>query len=118
MLSVTTAINQRYRLSAFPSYIKNDVKELHKLKIKLNTCCEDNQSCAFPILPSENPKPQPFTNFDPKKICAYVCLNETETNTTTQENEQHDFIHQVIKGEVKGFSSTENLSAETEEAKV
>ena len=57
LLLVTTAVDTRYRLSAFPSYIKNNVKELLKLNVKTHICCEADQSGDSPILPSEKPKP-------------------------------------------------------------
>ena len=65
-LLVTTAVDQRYRLSAFPSYLKNNVKEQLKLIIKKHICFEANQDGDSPILPQE--KPYTSVNFDPKSF--------------------------------------------------
>ena len=53
LLLVTTAVDPRYRLSAFPSYLKNNVKELLKLEVKKHICFKADQSSEFPTLPPE-----------------------------------------------------------------
>ena len=118
LLLVTTAVDPRYRLSAFPSYLKNNVKEQLKLNVKKHICFEANQSGDSPILPPEKSKPQPSVNFDPKKFSTYYSLFEIESNTATQEDEQQDYIDEEVEAEIKGFSTTENFNAETEEDKV
>ena len=55
-LLVTTAVDQRYRLSAFPSYLKNNAKDQLKLEVKNYICFEANQDGYSPILPQEKPK--------------------------------------------------------------
>ena len=57
LLLVTTAVDQRYRLSAFPSYLKNNVNVQLKLNVKKQIPFEANQKGDFPILPQEKPKP-------------------------------------------------------------
>ena len=69
-------------------------------------------------MPPEKSKPQPSVNFDPKKFSTYYSLFEIESNTATQEDEQQDYIDEEVEAEIKGFSTTENFNAETEEAKV
>ena len=64
----TTAVDPRYRLSAFLSYLKNNVKEQLKLNAKKHKSFEVDQSGDSPILLSEKLKPQPSVNFVPKKF--------------------------------------------------
>ena len=71
---MTTAVDQRYRLSAFPSYLKNSVNEQLKLEVKKHICLKVNQDGDSPILPQEKPKPQPSVNFDPKNFSTYYSL--------------------------------------------
>ena len=66
LLLVTTAVDQRYRLSAFPSYLKNNAKDQLKLEVKNYICFEANQDGYSPILPQE--KPYTSVNFDPKSF--------------------------------------------------
>ena len=96
LLLVTTAVDPRYRLSAFPSYLKNNVKELLKLEVKKHICFKADQSSDSPTLPPEKPKSQPSANFDPKKFSTYYSLLITETNTATQEDEQQDSTDEKI----------------------
>ena len=75
LLLVTTAVDPRYRLSAFLSYLKNNAKEQLKLNVKKYICFEAHQVCNSSILPPEIPKPQHSVNFDPKSFqLAIVCL--------------------------------------------
>jgi len=88
LLLVTTAVDKRYQLSAFPSYLKNNVKEQLKLNVKKHICFEANQGGDSSILPPEKPKPQYSENFDPKKFSTYYSLFKIESNTVTQEDKQ------------------------------
>ena len=63
-------------------------------------------------------KPQHSVNFNPKKFSTYYYLFSVESNTATQEDEQPDSIDEENEAEEKGFFTTENLNAETEEDKV
>ena len=77
LLLVTTAVDPRYRLSAFPSYLKNNVKELLKLEVKKHICFKADQSSDSPTLPPEKPKSQPSANFDPKSFQLIIlCLKQ------------------------------------------
>ena len=68
LLLVTTAVDPRYRLYAFPSYLKNDVKEQLKINVKNHISFEADQKGESYILPPEKPKPQPSVNFNPNKF--------------------------------------------------
>ena len=71
---MTTAIDQRYRLFAFPSYLKNSVKEKLKLVLKKHICSGANQDGDSPILLQEKPKSQPSVKFDSKTFSTYYSL--------------------------------------------
>ena len=43
---------------------------------------------------------------------------KTKSNTATQEKQLKDSIDKEVEAEIKGFFATENLNAETEDAKV
>ena len=68
LLLVKTAVDPRYRLSAFPSYLKNIFKEQLKFNIKKQFSFEAGQKGDSHILPQEKPKPQPSVNFNPNKF--------------------------------------------------
>ena len=68
LLLVTTAVDPRYQLSAFPSYLKNDVKGQLKINVKKHISFEADQKGESHILPPEKPKPQPSVNFNPNKF--------------------------------------------------
>ena len=57
---VTIAIDPRYRLFAFLSYLTNNVKEQLKLKVQKHICSEADISDDSPILPPEKPKHNPL----------------------------------------------------------
>ena len=118
LLLITTAVDPRYRLSAFPSYLKNYAKEQIKFKAKKHISFKADQKGYSHILPPEKPKPQLSVNFDPKKFSTYYSLFKIESNTATQDDEQQDSIDEEFEAETKGFFATENLNAETEEDKV
>ena len=103
LLLVKTAVDPQYRLSAFHSYLKNNIKEQLKCNVKKHISFEADQKGDFPILPPEKPKPQPSVNFDPKKFSTYFSLFEIKSNTATQEDEQRESIDEEIKGEIKFF---------------
>ena len=67
-LLVTTAVDPRYRHSAFPSRLKNNVKQQLRLEVKKHICFEANQGGDSLILTPEKPKPQPSSNLYPKKF--------------------------------------------------
>ena len=75
LLLVTTAVDQRYRLSVFPSYLKNYVKEQLKFNVIKLISFEADYKYDSPMLPSDKPKPQPSVNFDPRKIqLTFLCF--------------------------------------------
>ena len=90
LLHVTTALDPWYRLSAFLSYLKNNVKEQLKLNAKKHKSFEVDQSGDSPILLSEKLKPQPSVNFVPKKFWPYSILFKIDT--ATREDEQQDIF--------------------------
>ena len=110
---MTTSVNQKNQISAFHSYLKNNVKEQLKLNVEKHICFEIDQSGFSPILPKEKLKPQPFVNFDSKKFSIYYSLLRMESNTATQEDEQQDSINEEIEAEIKRFYATEYLNEET-----
>ena len=118
LMLVTTAVDSRYRLYVFPSYLKNYVKEQFKSNIKKHICFEANQSGDSSILPPEKSKPQHSVNFDPNKYSTYYSLFKIELNTATQEDEQKNSIDEEIEAQIKVFFKTESLNVETEEDKV
>ena len=103
LLLVTTAVDPRYRLSAFPSYLKNNVKEQLKFNVKNHFYFGAEQKGDSPILPPEKPKPS--VNFDPKKFSTYHSLFKLESNTSIQEDEQQDSIDEELEAEIKCFFS-------------
>ena len=102
-LLATTAVDPRYRLSAFISYLKNNVKMQLKFNVKKQISFEADQKGDSPILPPEKPKPQHFVNFYPKKILIYYSLFRIESNTATQEDEQQNYIDEDIEAKIKVF---------------
>ena len=71
---ITTAVEPRYRLSTFPSYLKYNVKKQLKFNIKKYISFEADQQSYSPIWSPEKLKPQPSVNFDPKKFSTYYSL--------------------------------------------
>ena len=67
LLLVTTAVDPRQWLSAFPSIIKTNVKVQLKLNVKKHICFAADQIWDSPVLPLEKLKPLPSVYFDQKK---------------------------------------------------
>ena len=74
LLLITTAVDPRYRLSAFPSYLKNYVKEQIKFNFKELISFEADQKSGSPMMPPHKPILQPSVSFDPKKFLTYYSL--------------------------------------------
>ena len=75
LLHVTTAVDPWYQLSAFPSYLKNNIKEQLKFIVKKHISFEADQKGDSSVLSQKKPKPQLSVNFDPKKFSTYYfCL--------------------------------------------
>ena len=74
LLLVATAVNPRYQLSIFPSYLKNYVKEQLKFSVKKCISLKADQNFDSPMLPPDKPKLQHSVNFDPKKFSTYCSL--------------------------------------------
>ena len=118
LLHVTTAVDPWYQLSAFPSYLKSNIKEQLKFIVKKHISFEADQKGDSSVLSQKKPKPQLSVNFDPKKLSTYYSLFKIESNTATQEGEQQISIDEELEAEIKGCFATKNLNAETEEEKV
>ena len=71
----TTAVDPRYRLSAFHSYFKTNVKE--QLNVKNHIDFEADQSVDSLKLPPEKAKPQPSLNLNPYKFSTNYSLFKT-----------------------------------------
>ena len=78
LLQLTTAVDLRHRLPAFPSYLKSNVKKQLKLYIKKHISFKADQKVDSPILPTEIPEPKSSVNFNPKKFLIYICLFKIE----------------------------------------
>ena len=112
LLLVTTAIDQRYRLSVFPSELKDKVETLLQMKFKKHSRREARQRDDSPTYqPPNSSKPQSSTSFDQSSVLSFYSLL-TEEKATLQENEQHD----ELVAEVKGFLGTQNLNTQAKEA--
>ena len=72
LLLVATAVDPRYQLSIFPSYLKNYVKEQLIFNAKKSISFEADQKCDSAMLSPDKPKPS--LNFDPKKFSTYYSL--------------------------------------------
>ena len=76
LLLFTTAVDQKYRLSALHFYLKSNVKKQLKLNVKKHIDFEADQSVDSPKLLPEKPKPQPSLNLNPYKFSTYYSLFE------------------------------------------
>ena len=114
LLLTTTAVDPRYRLSGFPSKLKEKVKTLLQMEVKKHSSCEANERCDPPThKPLESSKSQSST-FDPNDFLSFYSTEEEEE----AQNEQQNIKSDEVFAEINSFLIEENLRSHTKEADV
>ena len=104
LLLTTTAVDPRYRLSVFPSQLKEKVKTLLQMEVKKHSSCEANERCDSPThKPLESSKSQSST-FDPNDFLSFYSTEEEEE----AQNEQQNIKSDEVVAEINSFLTEVN----------
>ena len=98
LLLTTTAVDPRYRLSAFSSKLKEKANTLLQMEVKKHSCCEANERCDSPThKPLESSKSQSST-FDPNDFLSFYSTEEEKA-----QNEQQNIKNDEVVAEINSF---------------
>ena len=113
LLLTTTAVDPRYRLSVFPSQLKEKVKTLLQMEVKKHSSCEANERSDSPTHKTLESSKSQSSTFDPNDFLSFYSTEEEEA-----QNEQQNIKSDEVFAEINSFLIEENLRSHTKEADV
>ena len=90
LLLVKTAVDPRYRLSDFPSYLKKKVKVQLKFNVKMHISFEADQKKYFFYITTRENKTTTLCKFRCEEVFKLYSLCKIESNRATKEVKQQD----------------------------
>ena len=114
IMLTTTAVDPRYRLSVFPSKLKEKVKTLLQMEVKKHSSCEANERCdshIHKLLRVQSHNLQRLIQND------FLSFYSTEEEEEAQ-NEQQNIKSDEVVVEINSFLTEVNLKSHAKETDV